>query len=282
MPVLPSVTASSIYAGISQRNALATTTLFQAPTASSSVASHSKAPLPVGAIAGGVVGGALLALLIAAGWLWWGKSIKHTEAKQQREAAALHRTKRNTLQNARISTPRAHSYRPVFTRPPEKKVKFASDASESATEKNTPKADVPPAREPAILAKSTPVIYPKRARDEKSMTGTSGRSASAWSARSPPTTTKGIPRKPSTIDSVSVYSTASGEEHQVRAPTNLILAALGNIGSTMDAAFNRTSYTGGDRHSSSSAWSFIPRNNQGVVRHSQASTEIDVPVGTAL
>jgi hypothetical protein len=42
--------------------------------------------IPVGAIAGGVAGGALLAILVTFGWVCWGKSIKRSQAKQIKEA----------------------------------------------------------------------------------------------------------------------------------------------------------------------------------------------------
>lgn len=93
-----------------------------------------------------------------------------------------------------------------------------------------------------------------------------------------------ITHKPSDISSVSMYSTASGEEHQPRVPSNLLLAALGNLGG------------GGDRTSGvSSRWSLISRWTQGVQpqagggsnRQSQASSQgasVDssgMPVGVA-
>jgi hypothetical protein len=61
----------------------------------------------------------------------------------------------------------------------------------------------------------------------------------------------GVPRLPSTVSSVSLYSAESGEEHQMRVPTSLILA-LGSI----EAALTRGSW--GDR--------------RGAYRASQATT----------
>jgi hypothetical protein len=42
--------------------------------------------VPVGAIAGGVVAGALLAIAATIGWIWWGRSLDRSVAKDRREA----------------------------------------------------------------------------------------------------------------------------------------------------------------------------------------------------
>lgn len=45
----------------------------------------SNQPIPVAAIAGGVVGGALLAVLVTASWIWWGKLIKRKQLADRLE-----------------------------------------------------------------------------------------------------------------------------------------------------------------------------------------------------
>jgi hypothetical protein len=157
----------------------------------------------------------VLALLLTAGWILWGKALRRTKEKQQREAVrtdfgrrlnnlfteikdALRRTKSNTRYNASaLSRAWGEVYRPG--RAPhasETRVKFTSEKAVSA-----PKA-----------LRSKEYAQP-------------------------------VPRMPSTVSSASLYSAESGEEHQIRAPTSLILAALGNI----EAAFTRASW--GDRRS---------------------------------
>lgn len=61
-----------------------TTTIIRAsPTGATQKHTH---PVPVAAIAAGVVGGAILAVLVTIGWVCWGKSIKRSNIKQMREA----------------------------------------------------------------------------------------------------------------------------------------------------------------------------------------------------
>lgn len=67
-----------------------------------------------------------------------------------------------------------------------------------------------------------------------------------------------IVHRSSTISSESVYSAESGEERQGRAPS-LLLAALGSLGNSVDAA--RMSWS--ERLSTSTYWSFISRSTRG-------------------
>lgn len=60
-----------------------TTTIRASPTGAVQKHPH---PIPVAAIAAGVVGGAILAILVTIGWVCWGKSIKRSNVKQMREA----------------------------------------------------------------------------------------------------------------------------------------------------------------------------------------------------
>lgn len=64
-----------------------TTTVYMYPT-TDPVPEKSGTPLPVAAIIGGVIAGMLLAFIITAGWVCWGKSIKRTAAKKRREAVS--------------------------------------------------------------------------------------------------------------------------------------------------------------------------------------------------
>lgn len=86
----------------------------------------------------------------------------------------------------------------------------------------------------------------------------------------------GISHKPSTISSASVYSTASGEEHEVWALSDPILAALylESLGGGGDVA-HRSSFGGTDWHSpTSSNHNYFSAFDQKVPssnRHSQAS-----------
>ena len=66
-----------------------TTTVFPDPTANAATFQDMGGSIPVAAIVGGVVAGMLLAILVTAGWVYWGKSIKRKSAKEQREAVRL-------------------------------------------------------------------------------------------------------------------------------------------------------------------------------------------------
>lgn len=67
---------------------LLTTTVYTYPTTNPGP-QKSGVPVPVPAIVGGVIAGILLALILTAGWVCWGKSIKRTAAKQQSEVVSL-------------------------------------------------------------------------------------------------------------------------------------------------------------------------------------------------
>jgi hypothetical protein len=86
----------------------------------------------------------------------------------------------------------------------------------------------------------------------------------------------GISHKPSTISSASVYSTASGEEHEVWALSDPILGALNleSLGSGVDAAAaHRNSSGGTDGHSPAlsqhSYYSAFDQRGPSSNRHSQ-------------
>lgn len=120
--------------------------------------------------------------------------------------AAQNRTKSNTRYNASASlaTPWADGYHPTLLRPSDARVKF--------TEKSRTFSGPKPLR--SAQAKAEQQETPEALR---------------------------VPRLPSTVSSVSLYSAESAEEHQIRAPTSLILAALGSV----EAVLTRASW--GDR-----------------------------------
>lgn len=61
-----------------------TTTIYTQSTYSA-VPSDPTTKLPVGAIAGGVSAGVVLALLVTAGWIYWGRAIDKSVAKHRKE-----------------------------------------------------------------------------------------------------------------------------------------------------------------------------------------------------
>jgi hypothetical protein len=64
-----------------------TVTVYTYPTANANP-QNSGPTIPVAAIVGGVVAGMLLAVMVSAGWVCWGKSIRRSAAKRQREAVS--------------------------------------------------------------------------------------------------------------------------------------------------------------------------------------------------
>ncbi|KAJ7752146.1 hypothetical protein B0H16DRAFT_817694 [Mycena metata] len=157
--------------------------------------------IPVGAMVGGLAGGALLAIICTAGLLLWARALRR--AKEQKKEA--HRIKTNTRYNA-LSKPWPTGFRPMLLRPVEARVKFTE---KSVIAPRTPSAPKPLRSTKTQLAEQQPM--------------------------------RGVPRLPSTATSASMYSAESAEEHQIRAPTSLILAALGSV----EAVFTRASW--GDR-----------------------------------
>ncbi|KAM6500798.1 hypothetical protein JOM56_003812 [Amanita muscaria] len=80
--------------------------------------------VPVAAIVGGVVGGALLAVLVTAGWIWWGKLIKRKQLADRLENESQIRTLRNTRHNISQS-PAPHQPFTGHT-VPHSKIRFAN------------------------------------------------------------------------------------------------------------------------------------------------------------
>jgi len=187
--------------------------------------------IPVGAMVGGLAGGAVLAILCTVVWLLCTKAMRRSREKRKQEAAAQHRTKSNTRYNASaaLSKPWTGGYRPTLLRPAAAKVKF-TEKSEVRT-----------------------FSGPKPLRSAK------------VNAEQPDPPAR-VPRLPSTVSSVSLYSAESAEEHQIRAPTSLILAALGSV----EAALTRGSW--GDRR---------PPQHRGSQATSGSAYSQDVHVGVA-
>ncbi|KAF6764931.1 hypothetical protein DFP72DRAFT_1058737 [Ephemerocybe angulata] len=133
-------TAASSTGLLGRRATIVTETLFRAPPSPlPKPHSGNESRIPIGAIAGGVVAGALLAVFVTIGWVWWGRSIDRAAAMQRIEANKeiflVSATRRNTIRNAGgqgISRPRpqgaASRYRALHGRSleSEKQVKFAT------------------------------------------------------------------------------------------------------------------------------------------------------------
>ncbi|KXN87726.1 hypothetical protein AN958_08202 [Leucoagaricus sp. SymC.cos] len=310
-----------------QVQVVVTTTVFSSANPTGSIrndSGHSHTSVLVGAIVGGVIAGTVLALLVTLGWIWWGKEIKRTKRKQQREMVCFaqggvisllimlrqdeHRTTRyNTLQNARISGPKHHSYRPLLKQQQDdKRVKFAGD--EKAPAALPPAENIDPERAKHMLFDNpnTPPpgplwttesrlrrtgsftwplpLNPLKKLSQSSMRSTDNNNPGTGGSPAHPEPNpasrddeRSLPHKPS---NVSTHSNASG---QGRVPASL-LAALGNVN-------NRNSLHAGDRQSTSSLWSYLLRLMPGT-RSSQQSagenayqpSERDqaFPIGTAV
>ncbi|KAF5387008.1 hypothetical protein D9615_001753 [Tricholomella constricta] len=239
-----------------------------------SAQSHDNLKVPVAAIAGGIAAGAVLAIAVTVGWVYWGRFLKRGQFNQWREVEAGRRTKLNTVQNAVMSKSRMLSNQPLFARPMDRKVKFAGgdetkpcswEAASVST--STQGAATPPLDGVPEVSKPKPLRSVRGSSRLPSM-GTRAMDR-ALETPEPPKMT----HKASTVSSSSMYSTASGEEHQVRVPPNLILAAMGDVGTSV------SSRGGGDRDRrsvASSSWSFLSRVAHGVQgniqRYSQASS----------
>ncbi|KAJ4498882.1 hypothetical protein C8R41DRAFT_915990 [Lentinula lateritia] len=125
-----------------------TTTVFaSSPVTPTSSNKSSTSSVPVAAIAGGVTGGAVLAVAIVIAWIIWGRSIK-------RQKDELRITKHNTMKNAStFSKPRNYSYRPLFWPPSNTQVKFADES-----EKKSPAAANPTYKTPSRPKLLTPCV----------------------------------------------------------------------------------------------------------------------------
>jgi len=195
-------------------------------------------------------------------WHLWGRSIKRKETEKRKRAFAFFQVRENTRRNASTLSRPNDSYRPSSTSINERKVKFVSlhprtasndSSATAASEKestDTVLSVPPPARplsyapaRPSPLAKSvtppdelpSPSAEPSAPllseRPNPSRNDTDASKASTLTAPSSWRTPAALepPRlshKSSNASSVSMYSTQSGEERQIRAPPSLIMAAL--------------------------------------------------------
>jgi len=239
-----------------------------------------------------VVAGMSLAVIVALGWVYWGKSIKRRVARQRSEAEAFHKTNFNTMRNATASKPRLETYTPLFSRPAEKKIRFAGD--DGKVDRKVDNEWRPDQPSPTLVnhqevatSHAPPGVVPNVSKPKlsRSVKGSQRFSPLALAAatkdrlsiaslRESASFGGGISHRQSTIDSASMYSTASGEERGVWTLSDPILAAL-NLGSleSVDPAF-RSSSRGTDRNSPTSpSRTDYPAVDQEIPnRHSQASS----------
>lgn len=237
-------------------------------------ATQADSAIPIAVIAGGIVAGSLLAVVICLAWMHWGKLLERARLYHWKEVEAGHRTKLNRIQEIGRK-PHILSYQSVFARPMDRKVKFVGGDKTGSDKTMASRSEsglaftlahvkaTPPLAEVPEVSKPRPLRSAKGSSHLSSPSGLKGTfHISGNVTTSPPR----IPHKPSTVSSLSMYSAASGEEHQVRVPPNLILAATGELS---------TSWGGERRSVASSSWSFLSRMAHGVqenmYRHSQAS-----------
>ncbi|KAG5735519.1 hypothetical protein E4T56_gene11014 [Termitomyces sp. T112] len=171
-------------------------------------------PIPVGAVAGGIAAGASLAVIVTLGWLRWKRGSRRRWICWGEAKAA---TKYETTQHRALSEPYSPSQGPCFPYPVERRLKFETRSNNPKSASTSTVSGLPGVSKPRPLrsAKNSSHL-PLGAKDRYFGT----------SMLSPPK----IAHKPSsTVSSVSMYSTESGEEHQVRVPPNLILAATGGL-----------------------------------------------------
>lgn len=91
---------------------MSTTTIYTQPTVTNAPPPNSGVTVPVAAIVGGVIGGMLLAIIITAGWICWGKSIKRSSTRQRSEAVSPSHHTHNKDQVPLSSPSRKHHTEP--------------------------------------------------------------------------------------------------------------------------------------------------------------------------
>jgi len=199
---------------------------------------HSK--LPVGAIVGGTAGGAFLALVIAFLWVLCRKAMRIARDRQEQDKAAVGLTRRNTTQNAyKVTKPELPAPKaPLFWTRTTTKVKFVGFEGDS--EKSAP-----------ILSRPMPLRAAKAFKDAESI------------LRPPP-----LIHKPSNISSASCYSTESGEERRRLTTMQMLLNALGSLGSS-SGDVGRMSWGTGSR---TSIWTMLSGGSRSGPRLSQATS----------
>ncbi|KAF8892682.1 hypothetical protein BD779DRAFT_1510329 [Infundibulicybe gibba] len=267
-----------------------TTTIFNQPSGSL---------LPTSGV-GGVAAGAVIAIALTMVWIFWGRLIKRDKAKQKQEAESLRRTKSNTRRNAALSKPWSHTYRPLYARPAEKKIKFAApdEPKQHQPEIVQPHPPIPPPISisspkkvvmPIKKPRPTPRVYgmdetrtePKPtelvpAKDAAPKVISEKGSALPRSPLGAPPITPAttVSHRPSTLSSASAYSTASGDGDS-RTLSGGVLQALGDPGKP-DAVLPRSPQI----IKAFSNWPFLRHHGSresGNVRLSQGSSLIDYP-----
>lgn len=227
-------------------------------TRSTGAVTQTDSAIPIAAIAGGVIAGSLLAVVICLAWMHRGKLLKRARLRYWNEVEAGHKTKLNTVQEIGRKSD-ILSYQPSFARPVDRKVKFAGGGKMGASRSKSGLAFTL-----AQVKTAPPFDMVPEVSKPRPLQSAKGSPRLSSHVTSDPLR---IPHKPSTVSSSSVYSTASGEEHQVRVPPNLILAATGELSTS----------EGGERPLvASSSWSLLSRMAHGVqenmYRHSHASS----------
>ncbi|OCH95209.1 hypothetical protein OBBRIDRAFT_767857 [Obba rivulosa] len=218
--------------------------------------SQETSSVPVAAIAGGTAGGVVLALAAVIGWTWWGRSIKRKKAKERKEALAYLQVRENTRRNASAFSPRSGGAlvgKPSEPSRHERKISFATSAASSnnSTLNGTP----PEENDAAVDEKTSPASasYKPTVTYAPVRPSPLARNISRMSDEDTPTTPPSGPESmqrqdstesetpsvqpflsrrvqlppPSFVSTGSVYSQQSGEDHQNRISSSLILAALG-------------------------------------------------------
>ncbi|KZS99321.1 hypothetical protein SISNIDRAFT_462149 [Sistotremastrum niveocremeum HHB9708] len=148
----------------SPQNQVVTTTIFTGPSQTAPTQS-SGTPIPLGAIIGGTVAGATLAVIAVLCWIWWGRSIKRQQ--QQRRAQLKGQTyARPVITHGRSSTSSRGSasklpLNPIAPVPPawatasERRVSFAAAANE-LTDAHEPASAPPSTPADPLSAKRSP------------------------------------------------------------------------------------------------------------------------------
>lgn len=183
------------------------------------------------------------------------------------------KAKHEAVERPALSKPRIPTQKPFFPYPTERKIKFEARLSNEGSGSTSMVYALPEVSKPRPL------------RSEKTSPHLSFGTRDRYLGTSRVYLPK-IAHKPSTVSSASVYSTESGEEHQLRAPPNLILAATGGL--DVDSRGVQRSVTSSNR-------SLLSRMAHGVQgntpRHSQTSTSAyttlsrdssGAPIGMAL
>ncbi|KAH7906063.1 hypothetical protein BJ138DRAFT_1163523 [Hygrophoropsis aurantiaca] len=192
--------------------------------------------IPVPAIVGGTCAGIIIALAIGLGWKWWAGSANNNSQKNSgKRRRTLVKKRNHVFSDGGLTHPSrspdssmAHTFVEEKADPklPSKSIPLSEKSAASsvvsfhtAEEAKHIQDRSPPAMPPEVADR--PPSVERRISLARSDSNGGTRSSVVRSQ-------KELSYKPSTIGSASVYSTQSGEEHQIRAPTSVVLAALGH------------------------------------------------------